>query len=160
CFHGVYRMDYERGLEQIIRQARGKNWFQECALHEARLRGILDEERRYGITEQTRSSRTQIIDQLNSLAYKHLKASFVDLCIDKNIDQYLDTKHQFDVPTKQNVLNVPVQDISNIPARQLISEDVRYSSPVKVFVGYSHKDRNYLKELRVHLVPYIQANNI
>src|SRR5437667_575867 len=140
-------MDYERGLEQIICQARGKNWFQECALYEARLRGILDEERRYGRTEQTRSNRTQIIDQLSFLAYEHLKVSFVDLCVGKNIDQQVDAKHQFEIPTKQNILNVPVQNMPNVPAKQLIPESVHLLSPAKVFVGYSDKDRRYLDEL-------------
>jgi Effector-associated domain 1/TIR domain len=38
--------------------------------------------------------------------------------------------------------------------------DVHYSSPVKIFVGYSRKDRSYLEELRVHLVPYVRANKV
>ena len=153
-------MDYERGLEQLTQQARGTSWFQECALYEGRLRDNLNGERRYGTTEQTRSNRAQIIEQLNLLAYEHLKVSFVDLCIGKNVDQHMDTAHQSEVPMEQNGLNVSVQNVPNGPAKQLIPEGVRQPSSVKVFVGYSHKDRNCLEELRVHLAPYIRADKV
>src|SRR5437773_2268971 len=129
-------MGYERGLEQLTQQARGTSWFQECALYEGRLRDNLNEERRYGTTEQTRSNRAQILDQLNLLAYEHLKVSFVDLCIGKNIDQLIDTAHQSEVPTEQNDVNVSVQNVPNGSAKQSTSGDVRHLSSVKVFVGY------------------------
>jgi hypothetical protein len=150
-------MDYERGLEQLIRQARGTSWFEECALYEARLRENLNEERRYGTTEYTRSNRAKIVDQLNRLAYEHLKVSFVDLCINKNSEQYEEAAYQVDAlqkPSSSDVLG------PNVSVPQLGLKDVSHSSPVKVFVGYSHKDKSYLEELRVHLVPYVRANKV
>jgi hypothetical protein len=150
-------MDYERGLEHIIQQARGTSWFNDCALYEARLRSNLDEERRYGITDQTRSNKAQIIEQLNCLAYEHLKVSFVDLCMGKNVDQHVEATYQPNLLREQSVSDILVQ---NAPIPQLIPEDVCQSSPAKVFVGYSHKDRSYQEDLRVHLAPYIRANKV
>ncbi len=150
-------MDYERGLEQLIEQARGTDWFGECALYEARLRDNLHEERRYGSTEQTRASRAQIIDQLNQLTYKQLNRSFVDLCRHKPIRQlpqatyYSDT---LDGPHEPDVL------IQNASAPQTIHDDAELASPAKVFIGYSHKDGQYLEELRTHLAYNIRAGKV
>jgi TIR domain len=150
-------MDYELGLEQLKQQARGTSWFHEFSLYEGRLRENLNEERLYGTTEQTRSTKAKIIDQLNRLAYEHLHVSFVDLCIHKNIDQPKKTPHQSTTSQEQSHSDVLTQSVA-VP--QLISENVLLSSPPSVFVSYSHKDRNYLEELRVHLTPYIRANKV
>jgi hypothetical protein len=150
-------MDYERALEQLIRQARGTSWFNDCTLYEARLRGNLDEERRYGITDQTRSNKAQIIEQLNRLAYEHLKVSFVDLCMGKNVDQHMEVTYQPNLLLEQIAKDAIAQ---NVPVNQVISEDVIQTSSAKVFVSYSYKDRSYQEDLRVHLAPYIRANTV
>jgi hypothetical protein len=76
-------MNYERGLGAFKQAAEGANWYQDFAVHEAALRDNLQDERRYGPSEQTRRDRTRIVDQLNALALKHLGVSFNDLCLGK-----------------------------------------------------------------------------
>src|SRR5262249_45005030 len=109
-------MNYERGLEQLMQQARGTSWQEECALYEARLRDNLHQERRYGTTEQTRSDRAQIVEQLNRLAYEHLQVSFVDLCVGKHIAQPSGTTVLPDLPQRHDSseLLLPRQDSSEL----------------------------------------------
>jgi hypothetical protein len=150
-------MNYEQGLEQITLRARGTSWQVECALYEARLRDNLYWEGRYGSTEQTRSDRAQIVEQLNRLAYENLHISFVDLCIGKLDAQYSGTTIRADLSQRQDSSELPLQ---NEPSSRSTPEQAQPSSPVMVFISYSHKDRNYLEELRVHLAPYIRTNKV
>jgi hypothetical protein len=73
--------DVERGLDAMRQLAPGTAWEQDFLLHEARMRANLREERRYGATEQTRSERARITDQLNELARANLPLTFNELCM-------------------------------------------------------------------------------
>lgn len=142
-------MDYEQGLEYLKQQAKGTAWLGEFMLYEARLRENLSVERRYGSTEQIRADRAQIIDQLNRLAYTYLHVSFVDLCL--GAKQHRHTMPAVLHPTTCS--EVTDSDTSSSSSQQNVS-------PSHVFVAYSHKDKGYLEDLRIHLIPVIRSGTI
>lgn len=151
-------IDYKQGLKQLVQLARSASWFQECALYEARLHDNLSEERFYGATEQTRSNRAQIVEQLNRLAHQHLHVSFVDLCIKKyDSNQHLKTAHPSSLLEQRDQPSIPLQTTPILLPR---SEGVSTLSPLKVFVGYSYKDRLYLEELCTHLAHSIRSGEV
>jgi hypothetical protein len=127
-------MDYEKGLEQLKRFARSTGWYQEALVYEARLRENLQDERRYGTSEQARATRAQIVDQLNRLASEHLGMSFNDLCLGR------------------------VQQQSHTPASQ--PEHHSQGLRSKVYISYSPEDRQYLEELHTHLGYYVRTGTL
>jgi hypothetical protein len=118
-------MDYEKGLEQLKRLAKGTDWYQDMLIYEARLRENLQEEGRYGTTQQIRATRAQIVDQLNRLAGEHLGMSFNELCLGQAQQQSGTTSSQ--------------------------SEYHPQGLRSKVYISYSPEDRQFLDELHKHL---------
>jgi hypothetical protein len=150
-------MDYELGLEQLARRARGTDWFEEYALYEARLRDNLHDTNIYGSTEQLRSDRARIVNQLNHLALTRLNVSFTDLCTSKKSGSPTLTAHSSPISEQRN--NPHDSRPSTIPPGHLPQND-QYSSPGKVFISYSNKDRQYLEELRTHLAADIRSGRV
>ncbi|RLC77818.1 MAG: hypothetical protein DRJ03_26220 [Chloroflexi bacterium] len=74
-------MNYERGLEVLKAQLEQTNRYNEFNVLEARLLENLSDERLYGPSQQSRSDRARIIDQLNRLALDVLGISFNDLSL-------------------------------------------------------------------------------
>ncbi len=74
-------MDFEQGLDRFKQYARGKDWYDDFTLYEARLRENLHAESLFGTNEQLRSDRARIISQLNQLALEKLGMDFNDLCL-------------------------------------------------------------------------------
>jgi len=74
-------MLYERGLQILKAQLERTNRYDEFNVLEARLQENLHDGRVYGPSEQNRSDRARIIDQLNRLALDVLGASFNDLSL-------------------------------------------------------------------------------
>jgi CRISPR-associated Csx14 family protein len=137
-------MDYEKGLEQLKQHLHGTVWEHEFQVYEARLRENLTRERLYGTSEQFRSDRAQIIGQLNRLA-SYVGTNFNDLCLNRHIPPSAPSPDpaQLKVQTQ-----TPSATPSPNPAR------------TKVFISYSHKDREFLDRLKVHLAPEIRDSII
>ena len=71
-------MDYELGSSVLKQYAEDADWYDDFDLYEAQLRENLRDERRYGSTQQLRSDRARIVENLNILARDHLDISFND----------------------------------------------------------------------------------
>jgi TIR domain len=114
--------DVERGLDAMRQLAPSTAWEQDFLLYEARMRANLREERRYGATEQTRSERARIVDQLNELARANLHMTFNELCM----------SDQRPAPTA-----VPTGGQRKIkPPRDSFAYDA--------FISFSEQDRNWV----------------
>ena len=74
-------MNYERGLETLRLQVEQTNRYDEFNVLEARLLENLSDDRLYGPSEQSRSGRARVIDQLNRLALDVLGVTFNDLSL-------------------------------------------------------------------------------
>lgn len=118
-------MDYDKGLEQLKRLANGTSWYQEALVYEARLRENLQDERRYGTSEQVRATRAQIVGQLNRLVGEHLGISFNELCLGQAQQQS--------------------------PTTSFLDEHRSPRLRSKIYISYSPEDRQYLDELHTHL---------
>jgi len=74
-------VNYDRGLKALEHQAKGKEWFLDFAVQEARLRENLTARDRYGDTPTLKSERAACVEQLNKLAFRHLGISFNNICL-------------------------------------------------------------------------------
>src|SRR5436305_6620589 len=143
-------MDYKQGLVTLRKLAEGTDWLGDFLVYEARLLENLHQERLYGSSEQTRTTRAQIIDQLNRLVYQHFSRSFTDLC-----RGLLPDVLTLSAPTSHLV-----QDSKRAVQEECSVDSVSQLSPTAVFISYSHRDRRFLKELRTHLAPYIRLGAV
>lgn len=133
-------MDYKQGLATLKKLAADSSWFSEFFVYEARLQENLRQERLYGASEQSRATRFQIIDQLNSLVYEHFGCSFNDLC-------------EGQVPGMQ-----APSEAGYKPTAQKEDTAVASQSPrTGVFISYSRNDKRYLEELHAQLAFYIRS---
>jgi TIR domain-containing protein len=140
-------MDYKQGLATLRKLAEGTDWFADFLVYEARLLENVEQERLYGSSEQARASRAQVVDQLNRLVYRHFSGSFNDLCrgiLPDVLTVSASTSH-FAESGKQAVQQDDVIDT------------VSQSSHTDVFIGYSHKDKRFLNELRTHLAQHVRS---
>jgi hypothetical protein len=75
------QIDYTLGLERLREMVKGHAAQSEFATLEARLLGVLGEERLHGVSENTRGERSRVVHSLNQLVSgSELGASFTDLC--------------------------------------------------------------------------------
>lgn len=142
-------MDYRRGLVTLKKLAEGTDWFTDFLVYEARLLENLQQEGLYGSSEQTRATRAQIIDQLNRLVYQHFSSSFTDLCRG-SLPDVLTTSA---TPRLAESRKPVVHGESSV-------DPVSQPSPIGIFIAYSHKDKRFLKELRIHLAPYVRSGAV
>lgn len=143
-------MNYEQGLAALRKLSNGSTWFPDVLLYEARLLENLQQERLYGSSEQFRATRAQIIDQLNRLVYDHFGISFNDLC-QRLPPEIRTTSASPSGLTRDSEQTVQMKDAT----------DAIYPfSPTNVFIGYSHKDKRFLNELRAHLAQYIRSGTM
>lgn len=143
-------MNYEQGLMILRKLSNGTDWFADALLYEARLLENLQQERLYGTSEQYRTTRAQIVDQLNRLTYKHLGISFNDLC------QGLLPNSQATPASTFGLASDNAQKAHKNDA----NDSVHPISPKNVFIGYSHKDTRFLNELRTHLDLYVHSGTM
>lgn len=73
-------MNYIKGLEDVKKQVEGTVYEQMFSVYEKHLREVLREER-YGSTEATRSKKSSIVANLNTVALLALKRSFNSFCL-------------------------------------------------------------------------------
>ncbi|MDQ2713472.1 MAG: toll/interleukin-1 receptor domain-containing protein [Chloroflexota bacterium] len=141
-------MDYQQGLAALKKLAEGSDWFADVSLYEARLLENLDQERRYGSSEQYRVTRAQIVDQLNRLAYAHVKMSFNDLCRGA-LPQVPNTSAFTPDPAPGSQRTKQQRDTE----RGTTSDLAR----TNVFIGFSQQDSHDLADLHIHLKPYVRS---
>jgi TIR domain len=149
---GAITMNYKLGLANLKKLAESQDWFSEFLLFEARLLENLHDERLYGSSEQYRNVRNHIVDQLNRLAYTHLKVTFNDLCRDivsqtpdGSLTSLPEIGHGLQTVLRKGTTK------ATIPT-QVARTDV--------FISYSPEDKRFLTELQRHLRSYVRSEII
>jgi TIR domain len=145
---GAMSMNYKQGLANLRKLAESQDWFSEFLLFEARLLENLQDERLYGSSEQYRNVRNQIVDQLNRLAYTHLKITFNDLCLG------------IVPPISDGSLTSSSKNAHSLTALREGPIEATASAQIAltdVFICYSPEDKRFLAELQRHLRSYVRS---
>lgn len=148
-------MDYENGLSILRSYAEGKDWFSTFLVFESRLRENLSREKLHGSNEQTRADRSQIVEQLNQLAWEQLNRSFNDLCSNST-----NRFEQAFTPITDSVMATNMYDDSTGSSSPATCSQKIAFQPALIFIGYSDKDKKYLEELHSHLAYYTRTGQI
>jgi hypothetical protein len=132
-------MDYERGLTQLEQLLRDTPWEPNFQILETRLRENLSDEALYGTNDQYKSTRAQIIGQLNRLA-ANVGTSFNALCRPQN-NLKLQT-HQKNHTSAISANTRPQPQPASIKPNP---------QRTKAYISFSERDKPYLNELRTTL---------